>query len=74
MAINRTMESGITFLEQRNIPQASVDEQYVMTGANNLALMLNEVLQQLMQHRPNSKIRKGMDHAVNPEANHQEKW
>ena len=57
--INRHMESGILLLEQRNIPQASVDQQYVMTGANNLALMLNEVLQQLMDQQAEQKKKEG---------------
>lgn len=32
-------------------PQASINQQYVMMGANNLALMLNEMLQQLMKQQ-----------------------
>lgn len=50
-AINRNMDKSIENLEGRNTPLALVNQQYVMTGANNLALMLNEVLQQLMQQQ-----------------------
>lgn len=57
--INRRMETGITWLEQRNIAEASVDQQYIMTGANNLALMLNEVLQQLMEQQADQKKKEG---------------
>lgn len=53
--VNRNMESAIHYLEQRIVPQATVNQQYVMTGANNLALMLNEVLQQLMQQQAESQ-------------------
>jgi hypothetical protein len=49
--INRNMEAAIGHMEQRNIPQASSDQQYVMTGANNLALILNEMLQSLMDQQ-----------------------
>lgn len=53
--VNRNMESAINYLEQRVVPQATVNQQYVMTGVNNLALMLNEVLQQLMQQQAESQ-------------------
>jgi DNA repair exonuclease SbcCD ATPase subunit len=57
--INRNMESAISFLEARSTPQATVNQQYVMTGANNLALMLNEVLQQLMDQQAQQKNNEG---------------
>jgi hypothetical protein len=57
--INRNMESAIAALEQRNANQAIVNQQYVMTGANNLALMLNEVLQALMQQQAEQKGKEG---------------
>ena len=49
--IRKNMDNAIQWLEQRNIPQAGVNQQYVMTGANNLALMLNEMLQQLLEQQ-----------------------
>ncbi len=57
--INRNMESAISSLEARQVPQASVNQQYVMTGANNLALMLNEVLQQLMKQEAEQQKKDG---------------
>lgn len=57
--INRNMESAISYLEQRFIPQATVNQQYVMTGANNLALMLNEMLQQLMEQQAQQQNQQG---------------
>jgi hypothetical protein len=53
------MEGAISYLEQRASPQATVNQQYVMTGANNLALMLNEVLQQLMDKQAEQKNQEG---------------
>lgn len=58
-AINRNMASAINFLEQRAVPQATVNQQYVMTGANNLALMLNEMLQQLMDQQAQQQNQQG---------------
>jgi len=57
--INRNMESAIGSLEQRQVPQATVNQQYVMTGANNLALMLNEMLQSLMDQQAQQQNQKG---------------
>ncbi|MBL7766356.1 MAG: DUF4175 family protein [Chitinophagaceae bacterium] len=50
-AINRNMESAINGLEMRQVPQAMSNQQFVMMGANNLALMLNELLQSLMDQQ-----------------------
>lgn len=52
--VNRNMEQAISTMEGRNINQASVHQQYVMTGANNLALMLNELLKALMDQQAQS--------------------
>jgi hypothetical protein len=51
--VNRNMSKAIERLEQRYIGEATANQQYVMTGANNLALMLNELLQQLMDKQAN---------------------
>lgn len=64
--INRNMESAIAALEQRNANQAIVNQQYVMTGANNLALMLNEVLQALMQQQAEQKGKEGTGSCSKP--------
>ncbi len=47
--INSQMKSSIQYLEARNKRRASVNQQYVMTSTNNLALMLNELLDQLQK-------------------------
>jgi hypothetical protein len=57
--INRNMEAAIANLEQRVVPQATVNQQYVMTGANNLALMLNEMLQQLQNMQAQQQNQQG---------------
>jgi len=46
--LEKNMRSAISSLEQRQIPEAATRQQYVMTHANNLALMLNEILANLM--------------------------
>lgn len=47
--INRNLAASIKQLEERIVPKAVVNQQYVMTGYNDLALMLSEVLQQMQQ-------------------------
>ncbi|MCC6447517.1 MAG: DUF4175 family protein, partial [Chitinophagaceae bacterium] len=49
--VNRNMDNAILYLEERIPQQANMHQQYVMMGANNLALMLNEILQQLLQQQ-----------------------
>ena len=43
------MEASTTALEGRRISEAATRQQYVMTHTNELALMLNEILSNLMQ-------------------------
>lgn len=47
--INRNLEKGIERLEQRDKYNAGVNQQLVMTGFNNLALMFSEVMEQMQQ-------------------------
>lgn len=47
--VDRHMEKSLEQLSERRIPRAQEEQQYVMTGMNNLALMLDEVLQQMQQ-------------------------
>jgi hypothetical protein len=47
--INKNMSNGIDRLEQRDKYNAGTNQQYVMTGFNNLALMFGEVMDQLQQ-------------------------
>lgn len=47
--LERNMGTALRALEDRRIPEAASRQQYVMTHTNNLALMLNEMLSNLMQ-------------------------
>lgn len=47
--VNRNMEDAIRSLAERAKPNARAKQQYVMTGFNNLALMLDEVMQAMQQ-------------------------
>jgi hypothetical protein len=49
------MQKAVDFLENRAVPQAAAKEQYVMEHTNNLALMLNEVLSNLMEMESQAK-------------------
>lgn len=49
------MHKSVESLENRNIPGALTNEQYVMTHTNNLALMLNELLSNLLQMQAEGK-------------------
>jgi hypothetical protein len=48
-SINRNAAAAIGHLQDRQVPIARSDQQYVMTSVNNLALMLSEALQQMQQ-------------------------
>jgi len=47
--INRNLNKTVEELEDRSVSSAIVNQQYVMTGYNNLALMLSEVMEQMQQ-------------------------
>lgn len=47
--INRNLKEAVKYLEDRQIQKSLVNQQYAMTGYNDLALMLSEVLQQMQQ-------------------------
>jgi cellulose biosynthesis protein BcsQ len=47
--INYNMEKGIRKLEKREVGKATSHQQYVMTGFNNLALMLSDVMESMQQ-------------------------
>ncbi len=53
--INRHLDKGVAGMEMRDVMRASSDEQFVMTGYNNLALMLSEALQQMQQQMSQSQ-------------------
>jgi hypothetical protein len=53
--LEKNMKLATSSLENRNVGDALTKEQYVMTHTNNLALMLNEVLANLMQMQSQSQ-------------------
>jgi len=64
--INAKMENSIRNLESKNIRGAGVNQQYVMTGTNNLALMLNELLQQLQAQQAQAQAQQGSGSCSKP--------
>ncbi len=62
--INREMDKAIDALEDRKNGKANVSQQFVMTGYNNLALMLSEVLDQMQQAAASSMS--GSQNCQNP--------
>jgi len=53
--VERNFKSGLHLLEDRKKNESSVNQQYVMTSVNNLALMLSESLQQMQQDMMSSQ-------------------
>lgn len=53
--MERNMQASLTAFEDRKIGESVTRQQYVMTKANNLALMLNELLSSLMQMQSQSQ-------------------
>jgi hypothetical protein len=53
--LEKYMKMATSSLESRNVGDALTRQQYVMTHTNNLALMLNEVLANLMQMQSQSQ-------------------
>lgn len=47
--VNKNLARSIDDMQDRIIPRALSNQQFVMTGYNNLALMLSEALQQMQQ-------------------------
>lgn len=58
-AINDHITAALENLGDRRTPEATRNQQYAMTAMNNLALMLNEVLDQLQNAMKNAKGGKG---------------
>lgn len=56
--INKYLGKTIAELEDRNTFKAAGNQQYVMTGYNNLALMLSETQQQMQQQQAESDSKK----------------
>lgn len=53
--LERRMQKAVSNLEARRIDLAAADQQYVMTYTNNLALILNELLANLMDMQSQGK-------------------
>lgn len=52
-AINMNMEKAIDAMAERQVSEAESRQQFSMTSINNLALLLNEALQQMQQQMKN---------------------
>lgn len=59
VTINKNMEEAISNIGERKTPQANSNQQYVMTSLNNLALMLDNALQQMQQQMNSSAAGNG---------------
>ncbi|MFN8276997.1 MAG: DUF4175 family protein [Chitinophagales bacterium] len=57
--INKFLGKSIQDLEDRNTFRAAGNQQYVMTGLNNLALMLSETQEQMQQQQSESMPKDG---------------
>jgi hypothetical protein len=53
--VNKYLNKAIDDLEDRNVIRAISQQQFVMTGYNNLALMLSEALQMMQQQQSQSQ-------------------
>lgn len=51
--INKGFKKTIEFMEQKNVRNSNVNQQYLMTWMNDLALMLSEALEQMQQNAAN---------------------
>jgi hypothetical protein len=60
------MKKAVDALEKRSREMALTDQQYVMTHTNNLALMLNEILANLMQMQQQGKDGSGGGACMKP--------
>jgi hypothetical protein len=53
------LDQALSYLENRRIREARVSQQFAMTNANNLALMLDETLRHLMQMQMQAQGQQG---------------
>ena len=58
-AINLNMEKSISYLAEKQTPQAGNRQQLAMTSVNNLALLLSEVLKQMQEQMGKQKFGEG---------------
>ncbi|PZF70932.1 DUF4175 family protein [Taibaiella soli] len=64
--LEKNMKYSLDALENRRVGEALTRQQYVMTRANNLALMLNEMLANLMQMQAQAQNNPGKGSCNNP--------
>jgi hypothetical protein len=64
-AINNNIEKAVAALEARDLSQAGGRQQYSMTAINNLALLLNEALNQMQKEEQESQ-QKGEGYCKKP--------
>lgn len=57
--VNKYLSRSIDDMEDRNVVKASANQQFVMTGYNNLALMLSEALQQMQMKQSEQQSQSG---------------
>ncbi len=67
--MERAMKASVKGLEERRIADVMTRQQYTMTHVNNLALMLNEVLANLMQMKSQAGKEGGSGQCKNPSNN-----
>jgi hypothetical protein len=64
--INSNMDAALENLKVRKLSEAGMREQYVMTGLNNLAVMLLESMQKMQQKMSQDSKSKGSKSCNNP--------
>lgn len=64
--INTNMGYALSSLKERQLGEASVKEQFVMTGLNNLAVMLMESMENMQQQMAQKQKSKGNKACNNP--------
>lgn len=62
--IDKNLEEGVQWLEELQSAQAAANQQMVMTSANNLALLLDETMQSMMQAQ--AQMMKGNQNCQKP--------
>lgn len=67
--LNINMEKAIGLMEERQSQEASVRQQYAMTSANNLALLLSEVLEQMQKQMANKSDKPSSKMCNRPKSN-----
>ena len=65
-AINENISKSIGHLQDRYVPQARSEQQYVMTSVNNLALILTEAFDQMQQQQQQQQQMKGSGNCKKP--------